>query len=362
MNNDNMTAVQQLPVSEIDYAKHSIIARFETEPPESEELESLTNTIKKSGVLEPIIVRPKGAKRYEVVAGNRRLRASKAAHLTEIPAIVKDLTDEQALRIAYIENVHRKDLNTIQKAKGIAAIYKTVGIESELAIQLVKHLHNTKISEFSLQLPRIVGKNLSVETSKNFIEACREIGYSANIQYQLLQLITKLPEPVIEVIKEEALPQNKATLLTHSRLQEYPEVQEMLAKKIKDMSVNAARQEVNQTIHDLETGYKWRDSTTGQVLRGTGNRDIIEKNPEIESEFLLDHLDLRIKMKKLIGQLLGRSIARGEIEYTPDVYEPKIKELKKKMASLPKRERGLMAVDAGILMLVCRAIVDSARQ
>lgn len=85
------------------------------------ELKDLADSIKENGIIQPIIVRRKG-KEYELIAGERRLRASKIAGLKEIPAIIKDINDEKMLQIAIVENIQREDLNAIDEANG----YKTL--------------------------------------------------------------------------------------------------------------------------------------------------------------------------------------------------------------------------------------------
>src|SRR5215208_1544834 len=79
-------------------------------------LEELAASIRARGVLEPIVVRPKDG-RYEIVAGERRFRASKLAGLEEIPAVVRDLSDEDAMTDALLENFQREDLTVIEKAR-----------------------------------------------------------------------------------------------------------------------------------------------------------------------------------------------------------------------------------------------------
>ncbi len=81
-----------------------------------QELEDLAESIKTNGVIQPIIVRPVG-KRYQLIAGERRLRAAQIASLTTIPALVRDASDKQLLELALVENIHRVDLNPIERAK-----------------------------------------------------------------------------------------------------------------------------------------------------------------------------------------------------------------------------------------------------
>lgn len=88
-----------------------------------ESLYELSQSIKEYGVVQPIIVK-KSIKGYELIAGERRTRASKMAGLTEIPAIIKDFTDQEMMEIALIENIQREDLNPIDEAKSVANIIK----------------------------------------------------------------------------------------------------------------------------------------------------------------------------------------------------------------------------------------------
>lgn len=95
-----------------------------------EELADLAASIKEKGVLQPILLRAVTGKpyMYEIVAGERRFRASKMAGLNEIPALVKSLTDENAMEIALIENVQRENLNPIEEAAAYKKSYGKVRI------------------------------------------------------------------------------------------------------------------------------------------------------------------------------------------------------------------------------------------
>lgn len=81
-----------------------------------ESLEELANSIKAQGVVQPIVIRPVDDGRFEIIAGERRWRASQIAGLHEIPAVVRDVPDEAAIAMALIENIQREDLNPIEEA------------------------------------------------------------------------------------------------------------------------------------------------------------------------------------------------------------------------------------------------------
>ena len=105
--------VKKLNINEIEPNKAQARKIFDDEA-----IEDLSNSIKEYGVIQPIIVSKK-EKYYEIIAGERRWRASKKAGLTEIPAIIRDDDEQRNKEISLIENIQREDLNPIEKARGI---------------------------------------------------------------------------------------------------------------------------------------------------------------------------------------------------------------------------------------------------
>jgi ParB family transcriptional regulator, chromosome partitioning protein len=113
------------------------------------ELEELANSIREKGLVQPIILRPVGlsGQQYEIVAGERRWRAAQKASLHVVPAIVRALTDQEALELAIIENVQRSDLNAIEEAAGYKELIERFGYTQEELSQIIgksrSHLANT---------------------------------------------------------------------------------------------------------------------------------------------------------------------------------------------------------------------------
>ena len=103
-------------------------------------LMELADSIKARGVIQPILVRPRGD-RFQIVAGERRWRAAQKARLHEIPAIVRDLDDEQTLEVALIENIQRQDLNAIEEAKGYKRLVDEFGHTQD---ELGKLVHKSR--------------------------------------------------------------------------------------------------------------------------------------------------------------------------------------------------------------------------
>ena len=107
-------------------------SRFQARTDISEEsLEELTASIKSQGVIQPLIVRKTSAGNFELVAGERRLRASKMAGLSEVPIVVKDLSDEEIIKMGLIENLQREDLNPLDEAKGIQRLQQEFNVTQE---------------------------------------------------------------------------------------------------------------------------------------------------------------------------------------------------------------------------------------
>jgi ParB family transcriptional regulator, chromosome partitioning protein len=100
---------------------------------DAEQIEALAASIRAQGVLQPLLVRPHPdrAGEYEILAGERRWRAAQAAQLTEVPVLVRDITNREALEIALVENVQRQDLNAIEEAQGYQRLITEFGHTQE---------------------------------------------------------------------------------------------------------------------------------------------------------------------------------------------------------------------------------------
>ncbi len=94
-------------------------------------LGELANSIREHGVLQPLLVRPVSDGSYRIVAGERRWRAAREAGLTEVPVVIKALTDAEAAEIALVENLQREDLNAIEEAEGIRRLMDEFGMTQE---------------------------------------------------------------------------------------------------------------------------------------------------------------------------------------------------------------------------------------
>ncbi|MBS0154516.1 MAG: ParB/RepB/Spo0J family partition protein [Nitrospira sp.] len=123
---EEMADVQRIPVAQIVPNRYQPRHTFL-----QQELAELTASIKESGVIQPIMVRRKGDGVYELIAGERRWRASKDAGLAVIPAVIKNCTDQEALLLALVENLQREDLNPMETARAYSRMMKEFGLTQE---------------------------------------------------------------------------------------------------------------------------------------------------------------------------------------------------------------------------------------
>lgn len=157
---------------------------------DDDKFQELVNSVRVHGVLQPVVVRTKSDGDYELVAGERRLRAAKAAGLTKIPAVVRELTNEQSLEVALVENIQREDINSLDAAVAYRRLAEEFGLSQEdLAFAVGKSRSSIANTMRLLSLPDSVKEEvrsgrisegharaiLSVEGPDLQIELCKRI-------------------------------------------------------------------------------------------------------------------------------------------------------------------------------------------
>ena len=155
--NNNQKSIKELSVEDINPGRFQPRTNFD-----EEKLLELTNSIKNHGVLSPILVREVGLNKYEVIAGERRLRASKNAGLKTIPTLIDQKQDKDALESALIENLQREDLNAVEEARGYDRLKREFGLtQDEVAASTGKARSTIANSLRLLSLPAKVLDMLS---------------------------------------------------------------------------------------------------------------------------------------------------------------------------------------------------------
>ena len=190
------TRIETLPLREIEPDPGQPRKTFDNET-----LAELSASIAEHGLLQPIAVRPKPSGGYLIVAGERRWRASRMAGLTEVPVIVKDVTDEQAMELALVENLQREDLDPVEEAAGIRELMTRCDLTQE--------------------------------------QAARKLGKSRSALANSLRLLS-LPETVLELLKSGFITIGHAKVILGLPT---PELQEEAAQMIADNQLNVRQAE-----------------------------------------------------------------------------------------------------------------------
>jgi len=131
-NKDMGEQVMMLPLGKLQAGKYQPRSRMD-----ESSLMELAESIKSQGIMQPILVRPIGSGKYEIIAGERRFRASKLAGLEEVPVLVRAVPDESALAMALIENIQREDLNPLEEALGVQRLIREFNLTHEDAARAI---------------------------------------------------------------------------------------------------------------------------------------------------------------------------------------------------------------------------------
>lgn len=233
---EGMVSTNTLPLSEIVPNKDQPRKTFDEAA-----LDELADSIRQHGILQPLLVRPIATGGYQLVAGERRWRASKRAGLKDVPVVVKELSDTETMEIAIIENLQREDLNPIEEAEGLQALIDKCGFTQEqVAVSVGKSRPAIANSLRLLKLPpevRDMAKN--GEISAGHARALLAFDNEALI-YEAAQSIVKNKMTVRDIERLAKISEKNSTVsVKHSKRRDsfYDEVElslsETLGRRVK---------------------------------------------------------------------------------------------------------------------------------
>lgn len=295
-----VTECQNIKLSLISLTRSKLAAR-DRHSGSGGEIDELAQSMKQHGLIEPVIVRPTDGK-YELIAGNRRYLAAKSLDWERIPSIIREATDIELRRMAFIENVYREDLSDSEKAKNIAEIYQDIGFKAEESQKILFKLHNSKYE----------GKNYSVIfPNVEFKQACNDIGLAHITQAQLLQLITDIDPETLEEAEKAGLTFHTKQQLVRKELRkkapaERKMIQKEIIKNVKDYKGQKAKQKAQDTVR----------KHIPRTQRQQQNGNLIEKVMDITSA-----------TDQLIELITGTPLGRAHVHYTDKMIndaKPKI--------------------------------------
>lgn len=206
-------------------------------------LGALAHSIRQHGVLEPLLVRQIG-QMYELVAGERRYRASKMAALTEVPVVVKNLNDEEAIQITLIENLQREDLNPVEETEGILQLLAfKLEVQSEDVISLLYRMQNETKGKVT---QNVLGSS-EAEMVQGVFEALGTMGWESFINTRLALL--KLPNEVLLSLRKGEIAYTKAKAI--SRIKDDRQRQALLEESVEQA---LSLSQIRRRLTDLQAG------------------------------------------------------------------------------------------------------------
>lgn len=204
---DLKNKVWMIPIDKLNQGQYQPRKDFHKEP-----LQELAQSIKENGILQPIIVRKVEGGKFEIVAGERRWRASQLAGLHEVPAIIKEFSDQKTLELAIIENVQREDLNPIEEAEAYMKLSEEFSLSQQQIAEKVGKDRTTVANALRLLvLPKIiqnmvVQKEISVGHAKVLLslpDVQKQIELAKQCVAEKLS-VRKLEKRVAEAISQKA--------------------------------------------------------------------------------------------------------------------------------------------------------------
>ncbi|MGH2414236.1 MAG: ParB/RepB/Spo0J family partition protein [Microcystaceae cyanobacterium] len=170
--------------------------------------QQLVQSIKVHGILEPLLVRPLTTKHYELVAGERRYRAAMELGLSEVPVVIKDLSDEEALQLALVENLLRVDLNPIEETEGILAL---LGVYLNQKVEKIVSLLHRMQNEAKGKVTQNVLGNREGQKIIEVFQSLGTISWESFVSSRLPLL--NLPSELLEVLRQGLLDYTKAKVI-----------------------------------------------------------------------------------------------------------------------------------------------------
>lgn len=309
--------------------------RTEPEHADDPDFEHLRNSIRETGVIEPLVVRPAENGKYELIAGGRRLRAAMLAGLKEVPAIIKPaLSDIDAKVLAIAENLHRKDLSPIEKSRALIALYESAGYSSELAAKYLMRLDEDNHRGEAKRSDAMV-------VPEHFKGIAKKLGLAANRQWQLLKY-RHLDEGVLNYAHEKGLNGNKILLLTQKGIAERGvATHKRIIDRISDMSEWEAREYIHTcTVYANSMRERWakekerKEEASGGPASTTAN---IEEYVEVGPDTVVDR-SMESAMEQDEQEEESAKLSRSEKRYARLVRDKDSRKPQESLAYLSVNE------------------------
>jgi len=220
---------------------------------DSQKMEQLTQSVKNHGIIEPLLVRPLNGM-YELVAGERRYRAAQNLNFTKVPVIIKELTDDEALQLTLIENLHREDLNPVEETEGILQLIALrIGKSSDQVIKVLQRMKN----ELEGRVRHNVMPNNENQVVEEIFQGLNVMTWESFVKNRLPLL--NLPDIIKIALQEGKIAYTKAIAL--SKIKDEQQREELLKGAIE---LNLSVREIKARIKELSKG-ETKDTASAKI-------------------------------------------------------------------------------------------------
>lgn len=254
-------------------------------------LNHLVESVKQHGILEPLLVRPGEKGKYQLIAGERRYRAATILGLSEVPVVIRDFDDQEALQVALVENLQREDLNPIEETEGVLDL---------VALRIKKQREDviTLLNQAAHPNRNSVDNVIHTQEWQILQEVFDVVGRFTPESFRTNRLpLLNLPNDVLEALRQGKLEYTKARVL--ARIKDEAKRGELLNMVIsKDLSLNEMKQQVEDTKSSQESSENSEES-----LKQEFSSRLTEVTKLLRKEKIWTDAKKRQKAEKLLTEL-----------------------------------------------------------
>jgi ParB family chromosome partitioning protein len=284
LSEDVPNAATNLPLDKISLSPSQPRKYFD-----SEKMQQLVESVRRDGILQPLLVRPLSGERFELVAGERRYRAAETVGLTEVPVTIREMSDDQARQFALVENLQREDLNPVEETEGILGLLvlrleKTV----EEVISFLRRMENEAGGKAT---NNVIGS----EESSGVVEVFTSLGRMSWESFVKNRLaILNLPEDILKVLRSGQLEYTKGRALAQVKDESF---RQMLLEEVvtQGLSLN----QIRERIKALKSPESPQPPLEAEELR----KQLGKLNRLSKKSKALENPKTRQQVEKLLSQL-----------------------------------------------------------
>ena len=254
-----------------------------------DKMTQLVQSVKEHGILEPLLVRPLKQNKYELIAGERRLKAAQEAGLTEVPIVSKQFDDKQALQVALLENLQREDLNPVEE---VEAILELLTIQIEVTPEEIKSILNEAANAKKRKLELTENVSRQLEQIETILAGIGRFN-AESFRTSRLPLLN-LPSDVLEVLRQGKIEYTKARAI--ARVKDEQQRSDLLNDAI---SQNLSLTQIKELIQQLEQNQTDIEETPQQQL----TRRYSDVGKRLKSTIIWDDTRMRKRLERLLGDL-----------------------------------------------------------